>query len=86
MNLPIEMLCVCGTDGNLSPLRFRIEDEEHRLQTVVISQVLCSKPIRYVGVEAIQYLCKAESEGKERLFELRYTLQTHAWTVFRMVY
>ncbi len=86
MNLPIEMICVCGPDGNLTPLRFRMEDEEHCMQTVVISQVLCSKPIQYVGIEAIQYLCKAKSGEKEHLFELRYTLKTHAWTIFRVVY
>ncbi len=86
MNLPIEMICVCSADGNLIPLRFRMEDEDHCLQTVVIEQVLCSKPIQYVGVEAIQYLCKAKNEGKERLFELRYTVKSHAWTLFRVVY
>lgn len=86
MNLPVEMICVCGADGKLTPLRFRIEDEDHCLQTTVISQVLCSKPIQYVGVEAIQYLCKAICEGKERVFELRYTLKNHAWTLFRVVY
>lgn len=86
MNLPIEMISVCGPDGSLTPLRFRMEDEEHCLQTVVISQVLCSKTIQYVGIDAIQYLCKATAEGKEKLFELRYTLKTHAWTLFRVVY
>ena len=86
MQLPIEMICVCGADGKLTPLRFRMEDEEHCLQTVAISQVLCSKPIQYVGIDAIQYLCKAKSGEQERLFELRYTLNTHIWTLFRVVY
>lgn len=86
MNLPVEMICVCSADGELTPLRFRMENEDHCLQTVVISQVLCSKPIQYVGIDAIQYLCKAVCDEKERLFELRYTLKSHAWTLFRMVY
>ena len=86
MNLPIEMICVCAADGELTPLRFRMEDEDHCLQTVVISQVLCCKPIQYVGIDAIQYLCKAVCEEKERLFELRYTLKNHAWSLFRVVY
>ena len=28
----------------------------------------------------------AELEGKEKLFELRYTIRTHCWSLFRVVY
>lgn len=86
MNLQIEMLCVCATDGKLTPLRFRMEDEEHCLQTVAVTQVLVEKPIQYAGIDAIQYLCKVMLCEKERMLELRYTLKTHRWTVFRVVY
>ena len=86
MNLQIEMISVCGTDGTLTPLRFRMEDEEQCLQTVAISQVVSSRTIQYAGIDAIQYLCKARLAGKERLFELRYTVCTHCWTLFRTVY
>lgn len=86
MNLQIEMISVCGTDGKLTPLRFRMEDEDQCLQTVAISQVISARSIRYAGVDAIQFLCKARLAGKERLFELRYTVGTHCWTLFRTVY
>lgn len=86
MNVQIEMICVCAADGRLTPLRFRIEDESHCLQTVSIAQVLVCKPIQYAGIDAIQYLCKAIMDGKERLFELRYTVKTHRWSLFRVVY
>ncbi len=86
MNLQIEMISVCGTDGTLTPLRFRMEDEEQCLQTVAISQVVSFRTIQYAGIDAIQYLCKARLAGKERLFELRYTVRTHCWTLFRTVY
>lgn len=86
MNIQIEMICVCATDGKLTPLRFRMEDEEHSLQTVSIAQVLVAKPIQYAGIDAIQYLCRAILSGRERVFELRYTIKTHRWTLFRVVY
>lgn len=86
MKLQVEMISHCGTDGELKPLRFRMENEEQSLITVSISQVVCAKPIQYAGVDAIQYLCKAVVEGRERLFELRYTVRTHQWTLFQMVY
>ncbi len=86
MNLQIEVISVFAADGSITPLRFRMEDEAHCLQTVVISQVVCAKPIQYAGIDAIQYLCKAHTDGQERLFELRYTVRTHRWTLFRVVY
>ena len=86
VNLQIEVISVFATDGSITPLRFRMEDEANCLQTVAISQVVCAKPIQYAGIDAIQYLCKAHLEGKERLFELRYTVRTHRWTLFRVVY
>ena len=86
MNLQIEVISVFATDGCITPLRFRMEDEANCLQTVAISQVVCAKPIQYAGIDAIQYLCKAHMEGKEKLFELRYTVRTHRWTLFRVVY
>ena len=85
-NLQIEMISLCAVDGTLTPLRFRLEDKEHCLQTVAIRQVVCYKPIQYAGVDAMQYPCKAVIEGKETLFELRYTIKTHRWTLFRVVY
>ena len=86
MSLQIEMICICAADGKLTPLRFRMEDEEHCMQTVIVTQVLVSKPIQYAGVDAIQYLCKALVDGSEHIFELRYTLKTHRWSLFRVVY
>ena len=85
-NVQIEMISVCGVDGSLTPLRFRLEDEEHQLCTVAIRQVVCSSHIQYAGVGAIQYLCKAEVQGREKLFELRYTVRSHSWSLFRVVY
>ena len=86
MNLQIEVISVLAADGSITPLRFRMEDEAHCLQTVSISQIVCAKPIQYAGIDAIQYLCKAVEEGRERLFELRYAVRAHRWTLFRVVY
>ncbi len=86
MSTQVEMICVCGVDGRLTPLRFRMENEDNCLQTVVVTQVLMSKPIQYAGIDAIQYLCKTVAEDAEHLLELRYTVKTHRWSIFRVVY
>ena len=68
------------------PLRLRIEDEEHRLLRVDIEEVVTSKEIQYVGIEAQIFLCKATVEGKPWMFELKYTIRSHSWHMFRRIY
>ena len=45
-----------------------------------------SRFVEYVGIETFVFLCKALLEGAEKLYELRYTVRTHRWTLFREVY
>ena len=85
-NLPIQVLASCGANGEITPLRFRFEDGEHALHTVKIVEVVDSRAIEYVGIEAFCYLCKAECDGREKVYELRYTVRSHRWTLFREVY
>lgn len=85
-NVPIQILTVCGVDGALEPVRFRLEDAAHRLHTVSVKQVVSVKEVQYVGIEALIYLCRADFGGRERLFELRYTVRSHRWVLLRMVY
>ena len=85
-NLPVEVISLCSADGQIRPLRFRMEDDAHQLLRVDIDEVLSVKPIQYVGVEAQIFLCKAMVKGKQWMFELKYTIRTHSWCLFRRVY
>lgn len=84
-NVPIQMIAHCDADGSMQPLRFRFEDRDHMLHTVQIVQVLDSRRVEYVGIEAFIYLCKAVLHGEERLFELKYTVRTHRWVLFQEI-
>lgn len=85
-NTPIDVICVCSASGEIRPLRFRMENEEHQLLRVDIDQVISSRSIQYVGIEAQIFLCKAVVAGAQWLFELKYTIRSHSWCLFRRVY
>ena len=85
-NSPVDVIAVCSTDGSIKPLRFRIEDEDHQLLRIDIEEVISSKEIQYVGIEAYVILCRATVRGKERVFELRYKIRSHNWQLLRKVY
>ena len=85
-NQPVDVISMCSADGEIRPLRLRMEDEEHQLLRVDIDEIISMKPIQYVGIEAQIFLCKAIVKGKEWLFELKYTIRSHSWCIHRRVY
>lgn len=85
-NSPVDVISVCSADGTIKPLRIRMEDEEHQLLRIDIEEVISSKEIQYVGIEAHVFLCRATVKGKESVFELKYTIRSHNWCMMRKVY
>lgn len=82
---PIDMISVCSANGDILPLRFRMEDEEHQLMRIDIEEVISMRPVQYVGIEAQIFLCRATVRGTKWLFELKYTIRSHNWCFFRRV-
>lgn len=85
-NTPVDVISVCLASGQIQPLRFRLEGEDHQLHRVDITRVVSVQEVAYVGVEAFVYLCQAEMTGSHHLFELRYIIRTHHWELLRWVY
>lgn len=83
---PVDVISVCSADGEIRPLRFRMEDDRHQLLRIDITEIVSMKAVQYVGIEAQIFLCKAVVEGKRWLFELKYTIRTHSWCFYRRVY
>ena len=83
---PVDVISMCSANGDILPLRLRMEDEHHQLLRIDIEEILSSKQIQYVGIEAHVFLCRACVNGKQWLFELKYTIRTHSWCLQRKVY
>jgi hypothetical protein len=83
---PVDVIAMCSANGDILPLRLRMEDEDHQLLRIDIEEVVSSKEIQYVGIEARIFLCYATVKGKRWLFELKYTIRSHSWCLFRKVY
>lgn len=83
---PVDVISVCSANGDIRPLRMRMEDEGHQLLRVDIDEVISMKPVQYVGIEAHIFLCRATVQGRRWLFELKYTIRSHSWCFLRRVY
>ena len=83
---PIDVIAVCTSDGQIRPLRLRMEDEQKQLIRVDVDEVVSTKQITYVGVEAQVFLCRATVWGREWLFQLKYTFRSHMWWMLGRVH
>ena len=83
---PVDVIALCSAGGEIRPLRLRMEDEQSRPFRVDIDEVVSTKRITYVGVEAQLFLCKATVWGREWLFELKYAFRTHNWQIVRRIH
>lgn len=83
---PVDVICVYSANGDIRPLRFRMEDEDHQLLRVDIDEIISCREVQYVGIEAHIFLCRAMVQGKKTLFELKYTIRSHSWCLLRKVY
>ncbi len=78
---PVDVISVCSASGEIRPLRLRVEDEEKQLRRVDIEEVVGVKQVPYVGVEATVFLCRATVEHRPWLFELKYSIRSHTWSL-----
>ena len=49
---PVDVISMCSANGDILPLRLRMEDEDHQQLRIDIVEVVSSKKIQYVGIEA----------------------------------
>lgn len=83
---PVDVICVCSSDGSIRPLRLRVEDESKQLHSVNIEEVVSVQDIRYVGVEAQVFLCRSVVDGRKWIFELKYSIRTHSWSLLQRLF
>lgn len=76
---PVDVIAMYSADGNIRPLRLRMEDESRQNLRINIDDVIKTTDIPYVGAEAIVFLCRAAVGGRSRLFELKYQFRSHSW-------
>ena len=82
---PVDVISVCNADGEIRPLRLRVEQEIGEQIRINIIDVLKVTEIPHVGVEANVYLCRARICGRDVLFELKYTFRSHSWMLLRRI-
>ena len=65
LNIPIQLVGACSTLGDMTPLWFRYENEEHAVVTVKVEEVVSSKEERYCGMDYIALCAGRQQKGRD---------------------
>ena len=82
----VDVISVCTAGGEIRPLRMQMMDEEHQLLRVNIESIVRCDEVIHVGAEAKIFLCRATVWGQKWLFELKYSIRGHNWTLTRRLH
>ena len=85
VNIPIQMLAVTDRDGKLTPIWFRFETGEHRIEKVSIEKTISRDESYSVGVREKRFICSTVIAGERRLLELRYHVENQKWRIFQFL-
>lgn len=84
MAKPIEMIAWFRPDGSIKPIRFRIQSESDGLQVIPIHRIVSVDKEKLAGNEMVVFRCQSTFGGNERLFEIKYEVDTCRWILFKM--
>lgn len=75
INQPIKVMAIFYPNGNIEPVRFRLDD-----LVVNVEKVLKSYEEKIVGNNRIIFVC--QHNGKD-IYELKYELKSKIWYLFK---
>ena len=85
VNIPVQMYCVVDTTGRISPFKFKLETEDHVIETVRIQEIVSRDEKRYVGIREMQFICKVSIGDMTKSLELRLNIDSQKWRIFQFL-
>lgn len=81
---PIEMIAWFTTKEKPIPLRYRIVDENNTYKVVNVDRILFAEEEKIAGNRMILYRCESLINNAQRIYELKYEIDTCKWFLFKI--
>lgn len=78
------MLCIFDTTGILSPIRFRIQNEDGQKQVVRVEKIIKKDIEKLAGNKMIVYTCQSSINGESRLYTIKYEIDSCKWFIYKI--
>lgn len=80
----IEVIALFKEKGHPVPLRFRYYDENIGNVVVPINRVVFSEEEKIAGKKVIIYRCQSYMNNIEKIFELKFEIDTCKWYLYKL--
>ena len=81
---PIEVISYTDLKGDIRPLRFRLQIEDEPLRVIKVDKVIFKQLEKFAGNPMILYRCQSTDDNVEKLFEIKYELNTCKWILYKI--
>jgi len=81
---PIEMIALFNSKEKPIPLRYRIVDEDNTYKVIKVDRIIFAKEEKLAGNRMIFYRCKSKINNSERIYELKYEIDTCKWFLYKI--
>lgn len=81
---PIEMIAWFKKDGLPTPMKFKMMDEENCDIAVKVDKILVREEEKLAGNRMLVYKCQSMMNDVERLYELKYEINTCKWFLYKI--
>jgi hypothetical protein len=80
----IEMVAWFENGGKVNPIKFRIEDDSESFSIIKIGKVIKRENEKLAGNPMKIFTCTGIINGSEKIFELKYEVNTCRWMLFKI--
>lgn len=81
---PIEVISHTDNKGDVRPLRFKLQMEDETIKVIKVDKVISKETEKLAGNHMLVFKCKSLIDNVERLFEIKYELNTCKWILFKI--
>jgi len=80
---PIDMIAWFTPEGVPRPIKYRLMEKE-KYHTIRVDRVMERSEEKWAGNRMLVYRCQSVIEGREKVYELKYELNTCKWFLYKM--
>jgi hypothetical protein len=81
---PIQVVAWFNEKGSINPVRFKLCNEDEKNITIKINKILFTNKENLAGNKMIVYKCQSIINGIEKLYELKYEINSCKWMLFKI--
>lgn len=81
---PIDVVAWFDKTGTPHPVRFKITTEDNNEKVIKVDRVKFIDKEKIAGNEMLIFKCQSAINNQQRLFEIKYSLRTCKWILWKM--